>query len=133
MSPTNPIRLAAALVATAALVAATGCGSDDDGSSGGGSTEEFCDEFASIAETDALDTSALQDVADAAPDEISGAMDQFVEIATQLEDFDEDNATEDDLAEFFTQLEDLEESSVQIEAFLVENCPDLPPGFVSEE
>ncbi len=129
-------RSGSALLAIGALVTATACGGDDDGGSSGGSTEEFCDEFAALADTDAesaADPDLLRNIAEAAPDEISGAMDRFVEIAEELDSFDEADASEEDLDGFFTMLEDLEESSTEIEQFLIDNCPDLPPGIVRDE
>jgi hypothetical protein len=137
MSRSTLVRSGSALLAIGALVAATACGGGDDGDgSSGGSTEAFCDEFAALADTDAeaaADPDLLRNIADAAPDEISGAMDRFVEIAEELETFDEEEASEEDVDGFFTMLEDLEESSTEIEQFLVDNCPDLPPGIVGEE
>ena len=132
MPRSTPIRYGSVLLAAGALIAATACGGDDDGESSGGSTEEFCDDFAALADTDA-EPEQLRSLADSAPSEVSDAMNRFVEIADQMDAFDEENASEEDLDGFFSLLTDLEESSTEIEAFLVDNCPDLPPGLVSEE
>lgn len=135
MSRPTPARLAASLLATAALVTLAACGDDDDGGSGG-SVEEFCDEFATLADADleeGFDPDAFRSLADAAPDEISGAMTRFAEIVERVDSFDAADASDEDADEFMSMLNDLDASSTEIQSYLAENCPDLPPGLISNE
>ena len=139
----NTTRFARCLAAGATL-ALFACGSDDDSgggssgteSTGGGSTESFCEEIPSLADSDAVTTEAedlatLQQVADAAPSEISDQMDLLVEAFQVLRSFDPEAASEDELADFLEFTEGLDEASENVEEFAFANCPDLPPDFFS--
>lgn len=117
------------------------CGSDSDSGDGGdggaASTEAFCDEMNALAEsgsetTEEEDFAALQAVAASAPDEISGAMSELVDIFGQFLALDPENASEDELAGFEDLLADLEQASAEVEAFATENCPGLPADFFDE-
>jgi hypothetical protein len=138
---TRPIRLATGLIAAAAL-ALTACGSDGDGGSGGdsgdGSTEAFCDEIQTLAEssdetTEAEDLAALQSVADVAPDEISDEMNELVDGLEQLQGFDPEAATEEEMTDFLAFADDLAASGAAVEEFALENCPDLPADLFATE
>jgi hypothetical protein len=138
---TRPIRLATGLIAAAAL-ALTACGSDGDGGSGGdsgdGSTEAFCDEIQTLAEssdetTEAEDLAALQSVADVAPDEISDEMNELVDGLEQLQGFDPEAATEEEMTEFLAFADDLAAAGAAVEEFALENCPDLPADLFATE
>ncbi len=140
---TNTTRFARCLAAAATLTLVA-CGSADDsgggnsgsGSTGGGSTESFCEEIPALADTDVVTTEAedlatLQQVADAAPSEISDEMDLLVEAFELLRSFDPEAASEDELADFLEFTEGLDEASENVEEFALSNCPDLPPDFFS--
>ena len=129
-SSVRPIRLAVALAAGAAL-AHTACGDDDD-SSGGGSTEAFCEEletFATSSDNDDTFVADFRKVADAAPDEISGAMNQMLEAFESLDALPDEPESEEQMAEMMELLEAIDEPADAVEAFGLENCPDLPPSI----
>ncbi len=128
------IRFATCLTAGAALTLAA-CGSDDGG---GGSTDAFCEQITALADSDAdtteeQDLSELQAVADAAPSEISDEMEQLIEGFEKLQAFDAAAASEEETADFIALAADFDEASTKIEAFTLENCPDLPADFFSTE
>lgn len=127
-TPTSrPIRLLAGIAACTGLALAA-CGSDDEG--GGGSTEAFCNEIETFAQTpdngDDANTAALQSLADTAPTEISGDMDILLEVFRDLQDLDLESASEDAIADLESRAAELDEASANIETFAQENCPDLP-------
>lgn len=140
---TRPHKILIGLAACGAIGLAA-CGSDGDGDSGGdggggggASTEAFCDELNALAEagpdtTEEEDFAALQAIAVTAPDEISGAMGELVDIFEQFQALDPENASEDELAGFEDLLSDLEQASADVEAFATENCPGLPADFFDE-
>jgi hypothetical protein len=130
----RPVRLAVGLTAAAGLALAA-CGSD---SGGGGSTDAFCEEIQALAEssddtTEAEDLAALQSVADAAPSEISDAMNELVDGFEQLQSFDAEAASEAEMGEFLAIAGGLDEASTAVEEFALENCPDLPADLFSTE
>jgi hypothetical protein len=132
----RPTRLVLALAAGGALVLGA-CGSDGDGG-GGGSTEAFCEQITQLAEssddtTDEQNLAALQGVADAAPSEISDEMDELVSAFEELQSFDPEAASEEQLAEFLEIANGLDEASSTIEAFALENCPDIPTDLFETE
>ncbi len=141
----RPIRLAVA-VAAAGMLTLTACGSDSGGSessgggesSGSGSTDAFCEELGTLAESDA-DTTPEQDLADiravaaVAPDEISDEMTLLVDGFEKLQAFDAAAASEEEQSDFLALAAAFEEASTKIEAFTMENCPDLPADFFSTE
>ena len=131
---TRPTRRATGLVATAALVLAA-CGSDDDA---GGNTDAFCEEIQALAESsddtsEAESLAALQSVADAAPDEISGAMNELVAGFEQLLSFDPEAASEEEMTDFLAIAGGLDEASTAVEEFALENCPGLPADVFATE
>jgi hypothetical protein len=130
-SSARPIRLAVALAAGAAL-ALTACGDDDD-SSGGASTEAFCEEIeafaTSVNESDDTFLADFERVADAAPDEISDEVNQMLEAFESLEALPDEPESEEQMAEMMELLEAIEEPADAVEAFGLENCPDLPPSI----
>jgi hypothetical protein len=138
--PARSTRILIALTACGSLALAA-CGSDGDsgGDSGGGDdVEAFCAALAESAESD-LDTTEeedleqLQAIADAAPGEVSDAMDTLVDIFEQLQSIDFETATEDELAEFEELLPTFEEATAEVEDYARDNCPDLPDDFFSTE
>jgi hypothetical protein len=133
--PTRPIRCSIALAAATTLALAA-CGSDGGG--GGGSTEAFCEEIGSLADSDvetteAQDLAALQAVAAAAPSDISDEMNQLVDAFEQVQSFDAETASEDDMTDFLALAGDIDAASTAVEEFASENCPDLPADFFSTE
>ena len=132
-SDTTKIAFCLAAAATLTLVA---CGGDDGGGGGGGSTDAFCQQLPALADSDvdtteAKDLAALQQVADAAPSEISDEMDLLVEAFERLRTFNSETASEEELADFLEFTEGLDGASTTVEEFAGENCPDLPPDFFS--
>lgn len=130
----RPLQVAVGLTAAATLALAA-CGSD---SGGGSSTDAFCEEIQALAEsngetTEEEDLAALQSVADSAPSEISGAMDELVDGLEQLQSFDAEAASEDEMAEFLAVAGSLDEASTQVEEYALENCPDLPADLFATE
>ena len=100
------------------------------------STDAFCQQLPALADSDvdtteAKDLAALQQVADAAPSEISDEMDLLVEAFERLRTFDSETASEEELADFLEFTEGLDGASTTVEEFAGENCPDLPPDFFS--
>ena len=145
----------ATLVTTPLLVGVlmlTACGSDDDAdatpaavtsgeadaeteaetepasdeATGGG---DFCaalEEYGSDASDDALaDVAELERLASIAPSEISDDMQRLAELTSQMMDFDEMTASEDEIAEFGSLITEFEPVSARLEAWTIENCPDL--------
>ncbi len=132
---TRPIRLATGLLAISAMTIAA-CGSDDGG--GGGSTEAFCEEIQTLAEsegetTEAEDLAALQTVADVAPSEIADEMNELVDGFEQLQAFDAEAASEEEMADFLVIAGSLDEASTAIEEFALANCPDIPADLFATE
>jgi hypothetical protein len=131
----RPPRILIGLASCVALALAA-CGSDGD--SGGDDVEAFCDALAETTESDPDTTAAgdleqLQAIADAAPSEVSDAMDTLVDIFEQLDAVDFENATEDELAEFEALLPTFEDATAEVESYARDNCPDLPDDFFSTE
>ena len=98
--------------------------------------DAFCQQLPALADfdvdtTEAEDLAALQQVADAAPSEISDEMDLLVEAFERLRTFDSETASEEELADFPEFAEGLDGASTTVEEFAGENCPDLPPDFFS--
>ncbi len=128
-----PIRLVTGLALGAALTIA-GCGDDD----GGGSTEEFCEQISTLADsggdtTEEEDFAAIQAIADVAPDEISDDMDQVVDAFEQFQSFDPESASEDEMAEFVELAASIDEAGTRVEEFSIENCPGLPDGVFNTD
>ena len=99
-------------------------------------TDAFCQQLPALADSDvdtteAEDLAARQQVADAAPSEISNEMDLLVEAFERLRTFDSETASEEELADFPEFTEGLDGASTTVEEFAGENCPDLPPDFFS--
>jgi hypothetical protein len=131
------IRRAAGLIAATALVMAA-CGSDSDGGAGGGDTEAFCEEIQVLAESsddtsEAESLAALRSVADAAPGEISSEMNQLVAGFEQLLSFDPEAASDEEMTDFLAMADGLDEASTAVEAYALENCPDLPADVFATE
>jgi hypothetical protein len=138
---TRPIRLTTGVIAATAL-SLTACGSDDNGGggsgSGGGSTEAFCDEIQTLAEstgetTEEEDLAALQKVADVAPDEIADEMNELLDGFEQLQAFDPEAASEEEMGDFLAIADGLDEASTAIEEFALDNCPDIPADLFETE
>jgi hypothetical protein len=135
-STTRPIRLAIAL-ATGGALALTACGDDDSsgggGGGGGGSVDAFCAELESFsASTNDDDDTFVADfkkVADAAPSEISAAMNRMLEAFERLDSLPDEPESEEQMAEMMELLEAIEEPANAVEEFAVENCPDLPDSI----
>jgi hypothetical protein len=126
----------------------TACGSDDDAdatpaavtsgdadaetepasdeATGGG---DFCaalEEYANDASDDELaDAAELERLASIAPSEISDDMQRIAELTSQIMFFDDLTATEDEIAEFESLLAEFEPVSARLDAWTIENCPDL--------
>jgi len=134
----RPTRILIGLTACGSLAFAA-CGSDGDSGSGGGDdVEAFCAALADSAESDpdtteAEDLEQLRSIANAAPGEVSDAMDTLVDIFDQLQSIDLETATEDQLAEFEELLPTFEEATAEVESYARDNCPDLPDDFFSTE
>lgn len=131
----RPIRLVLGITMGAALTLGA-CGDDDGG--GGGSTDAFCDELAKLADagddtTEEEDLEAIRAVAEVAPGEISDEMDQLVETFEQILAFDPETASEEEFDEFLAIAGDIEETSIAVEDFARENCPDLPEELFTTE
>jgi hypothetical protein len=108
------------------------------GGSGGGSTEAFCDEIQTLAEstgetTEEEDLAALQKVADVAPDEIADEMNELLDGFEQLQAFDPEAASEEEMGDFLAIADGLDEASTAIEEFALDNCPDIPADLFETE
>ena len=130
MTPRS-IRISAVLAVAALSLAA--CGDDDDAS--GGDADAFCTTLAELADApdggDEENLALLREVGESAPSEISDEWDALVTGFETLQNLD--TATEDDIADFEVALAEFDEANVAIEAYALENCPDLPPEFFSTE
>lgn len=133
------IRRATGLIAAATVLMAA-CGNDNGAGSddSGGSTGTFCEEIQALAESsdgtsEAESLAALQSVADAAPDEISGEMDQLVAGLEQLLSFDPEASSEEEMNDFLAMADGLDEASTAVEEFALENCPGLPADLFATE
>jgi hypothetical protein len=120
-------------IAAGSTVALTACSGDD----GGGNTEAFCEELEQLAAstddtTDAEDLAILQAIADVAPSEVSGAMDELVNVFEQLQSFDPESATDDEMADFLALADGVDQAGAELEAFATENCPDLPADIFDQ-
>lgn len=138
---TRPIRRATGLIAAAAMAVAA-CGSDGDTGGGdggeGGDVDAFCEEIQSLAESseetsEAESLAALQSVADAAPDDIAGEMDELVAGFELLRTFDPEAASEEEMTDFLAIADGLDEAGTADEEFALENCPELPSDVFSTE
>jgi len=120
--------VAGALLGSLVLAA---CGGDDDDSASG-STEEFCSLVATELPDDATDADVLaniEEIAAAAPSEISDEVNEVATAFGTLQAIDLETADEETLAEFEILLARLDELGPDLEAWATENCPDVPPGF----
>jgi hypothetical protein len=136
---------AAAPLFVGALTLAS-CGSDDDADStpaavtsadvdaepasdeatGGG---DFCaalGEYAADVSDDAIsDPAELEQLASIAPSEIADDMQSLAELTSQMIDFDEMTASEDEIAEFESLITEFGPVSARLDAWTIENCPEL--------
>jgi hypothetical protein len=97
-----------------------------DEATGGG---DFCAalaEYASDVSDDELAEAAdLERLASIAPSEISDDMQRLAELTPQIMFFDDLNATDDEVAEFESLLTEFGPVSARLDAWTIENCPDL--------
>lgn len=132
MTPRS-IRLSAVLAVVAVTISACG---DDDGSENTDATQ-FCAGLADLADTpdggDEANVAVLREIGATAPSEISDEWDALVDGFEALQTADLESATEDDLADFEETLADFEAANVAVEAFALENCPELPPQFFATD
>ncbi len=122
-------RLSAVLAVAALSLAA--CADDD--ASGGDDAEAFCTALAELADapdgSDEENLALLREVGETAPSEIGDEWDALVDGFETLQNLDA--ATEEDIADFEEVLADFDAANVAVEAYAIENCPNLPPEFFS--
>jgi hypothetical protein len=71
------------------------------------------------------DVAELELLASIAPSEIADDMERLAGMTAQMYDFDEITASQDEIAEFETLIEEFEPVSDRLDAWTIENCPDL--------
>ncbi len=121
--------LTASLAAASLLLAA--CGDDD----GGGSASEFCalitadspvftedaDEQESIA--------ALRELVDAAPGEIRSDIQALLDANIEISEINFEELTDEEFVELSERFEGVEVNQRNAEAWVLENCDDVPTDF----
>jgi hypothetical protein len=127
----NPRSRRVGVVLAVGALSLAACGDDD--TSGGDDAEAFCTALADLADApdggDEANLALLREVGETAPSDISDEWDALVEGFETLQNLDA--ATEDDIADFEEVLADFDAANVAVEAYAIENCPDLPPEFFS--
>ena len=125
-------RMMTALLAATAMILAA-CGDDDD--DGGGSTAEFCSLFAeesaifSDESTEDEVIAGLQALADAAPSDIKGDVEELRDASIAISEIDFNEVDEDEFAALEEQFAGIEQAQANAEAWVLDNCDEVADDF----